>query len=57
MNTLRLEEAVMSVLRAIEATYARWQAGELSQEDALFEIGDHLERLPPPNPDLDEGDV
>jgi hypothetical protein len=34
------------VLRAIDAIYRRWLDGEISQEDALFEIGDLLARLP-----------
>jgi hypothetical protein len=33
------------VLRAIDEIHRRWLNGEISQEDALFEIGDRLDRL------------
>ena len=38
--------AAHDVLRAIDAIYRRWLDGEISQEDALFQIGDLLARLP-----------
>ena len=31
----------------IRSIYAQWRAGEISQEDALFAIGDCLEDPPP----------
>ena len=33
------------VLLRIDAIHRRWLNGEISQEDALFEIGDLLDRL------------
>jgi hypothetical protein len=35
------------LLCGIGAIYQRWLAGELSQEDALFAIGDQLGEMPP----------
>lgn len=34
------------LVKKIGSIYARWRAGEISQEDALFEIGDSLAELP-----------
>jgi hypothetical protein len=36
-----------TIIQEIHLIYARWRAGEISQEDALFEIGDSLEKLAP----------
>lgn len=49
-----MAESADKYLHAIEMVYRRWLAGEVSQEDALFEIGDLLARAetgtPPPRP-------
>jgi hypothetical protein len=37
----------MDVVREIASIHARWRAGEISQEDALFDIGDRLADLFP----------
>jgi hypothetical protein len=39
------DQSVMMIVQEINAIYGRWRAGEISQEDALFEIGDSLEKL------------
>lgn len=39
-----MADTAHDVLRAIDAIYWRWLNGEISQEDALFEIGDLLDR-------------
>ena len=41
------QQSVMMIVQEINAIYRRWRAGEISQEDALFEIGDSLEKLSP----------
>ncbi len=49
-----MAESADKYLRAIETVYRRWLTGEVSQEDALFEIGDLLARAEtgaaPPKP-------
>lgn len=39
-----MADTTHDVLGAIDAVYWRWLNGEISQEDALFEIGDLLDR-------------
>lgn len=39
-----MAESADKYLLAIEEVYRRWLTGEISQEDALFEIGDLLSR-------------
>lgn len=50
-----MAESADKYLRAIEVVYRRWLTGEISQEDALFEIGDLLARaetgVAPPKPE------
>jgi hypothetical protein len=33
-------------MNEVRAIYQRWRDGEISQEDALFEIGDALDIMP-----------
>lgn len=46
LNNRQADRFVMIVLREIGSIYARWRDGQISQEDALFEIDDSLDKLP-----------
>ena len=39
------EKDPADIVKEVRSIYARWKAGEVSQEDALFEIGDSLAEL------------
>jgi hypothetical protein len=47
VHVKNLEQDPAGIVKEISSIYARWSAGEISQEDALFEIGDCLAVLAP----------
>jgi len=55
----KADKPVMVVVQEIGSIYARWRDGQISQEDALFEIGDSLDKLPAAeaNPDAADPDA
>jgi hypothetical protein len=59
LNIRKTEKPVMVVMQEIGSIYARWRDGQISQEDALFEIGDSLDTLPADwtNTDAEEPDA